>query len=346
MSSADATDDELSERRRSREEAGIEAAESRAVNEQTLAYAAREFVLCGLPFRRPRGGLAFRRQNGDTLLELTGHPDHGVPYGQDRLIPIWLATAYFACGKPDDNVIRFRCASDILRAFALNTDGGISLVRLRERLLRVFWCTYAVSMIPRDAKERRHLTPSRYQLMHKLQIKTLDDKRPSNQYVLWQDSIELDPHFAAQLRSGGRIPIDLETVRALKECSPALDLYIWQAWRSYRLLMNRQAPTSLPVFGEGGLMAQFGSGTSSPTKVRQLLRSWQAEVKRVWPGCPNFLSDDCERFHVLPGAAITVGQNALPELPGVSLNAPPVRQTAGAGGGASAAQLCLMRDDD
>jgi hypothetical protein len=337
--------DELTERRAARDAAGVAAAEARAVAdreiayEQALAYAAREFVVCGLPFRRPRGGLSFRRQNGDTILELTGHPDYGVPYGQDRLIPIWLATAFFAAGKPNDNVIRFRCATDILRAFGQSTE-GVSVRRLRERLHRVFHCTYTVTRIPRDARERGLLVKNRYQLFRSLQINMLEDaRRPSNQYTLWQDRIELDAGFAHELRTGGRIPIDMQTVIALKECSPALDLYIWQAWRSYRLQSSRQGPTSIPVFGEGGLMGQLGSETASPTKVRQLLRSWQAEIKRVWPACPNFVDEQCERFHVHPGSAINTPAHAVPELVGVT-NAPPIRDL-----GPIRGALVLTRDD-
>lgn len=333
--------DELSARRRSREEAGIESAEARAVGEQQLGYAARDFVLCGLPFRRPKGGRMYRRQNGSLLLEIEGSEKYGLPYGQDRLLTIWLATAFFAAGRPGDDVIRFRCASDILRAFGLDTSGGDKLVRLRERIERVFRATYFVSFVPRSASDRALVRRSRYQLMHSVRINLCEEKRRhSNQYSLWQDWIKLDANFAAELRSGGRVPVDLETVRALKECSPALDLYVWQAWRSYRLERERKGATSIPIFGEDGLMSHLGSEARSPKKIKAMLRGWQAEVKRVWQACPNFLDPDCERFFIHPGNAIASEQK-IPELPGVSAAPPPLRES----GGLEGSQLVLIRED-
>jgi hypothetical protein len=60
---------------------------------QELAYNARPFVLCGLPLRRPpKDQLNYIRTNGRFFLDITAHPIVGLPYGQDRLIPIWTAT--------------------------------------------------------------------------------------------------------------------------------------------------------------------------------------------------------------------------------------------------------------
>lgn len=338
--SDDALEDEISTRRRARLEAGIESVEARAVGEQQLGYAARDFVLCGFPLRRTRG-LTFSRRNGEMLLKLKGHAEYGLPYGQDRLIPIWLATAFFAAGKPRDNVIRFRCASDILRAFGQDTSGGRACERLRERLLRVFECTYFVSHRRPTVDGGAKLDEQRYSLMRSIRVNLLEDKRQhSNQYTLWQDRIELDQGFAQDLRDGGRVPIDLETVRALKESSAALDLYVWQAWRSYRLERDGKPPTSIPIFGEGGLMAQLGSEATTPKKIKAQLRGWQAEVSKVWQGCPNFLDRDCERLFIHPGNAIATSQQ-IPELPGVSLNPPAMRDA----GGVDGATLCLYRED-
>ena len=60
---------------------------------QNLGFASRPFVLCGLPIKRPaKGALMHERRNGHFLLQVTGHPTYGVPWGQDRLVPIFLAT--------------------------------------------------------------------------------------------------------------------------------------------------------------------------------------------------------------------------------------------------------------
>ncbi len=65
----------------------------REARSQTLGYASRPFVLCGLPVKRqPDGTLIHERRNGRFLLQVTGHPNYGLPWGQDRLVPIFLAT--------------------------------------------------------------------------------------------------------------------------------------------------------------------------------------------------------------------------------------------------------------
>lgn len=336
--------DELSARRSARDELAIAAVEERAVSSQTLGYAVRDFVMCSLPLRRPRAS-SYRRTNGDYVLEIHGSPVYGLPHGQDRLLTIWLATAFFAAGRPADNVIRFRCASDILRAFALDTSGGDKLARLRERIYRVFHATFfltAPSTVKTRAGSERRIAKHSYRLMSSLEMNlTEEHRRHANQYNLWSDRIELDPRFADDLRAGGRVPIDLETVRALKEAPGILDLYTWQAWRSFRMERDREAPTSIPVFGEGGLVSHLGCDIASPRKMRQTLRRWQSEIRQVWQACPNFFDHDCDRFFINPGNAIATSSK-IPELPGVSSSPPPMRETAG---GAGSSQLVLVRDD-
>jgi hypothetical protein len=61
---------------------------------QNLGFSSRPFVLCGLPVKRPASGcLLHERRNGQFVLQVTGHPSYGLPWGQDRLVPIFLATS-------------------------------------------------------------------------------------------------------------------------------------------------------------------------------------------------------------------------------------------------------------
>jgi hypothetical protein len=331
--------DELGVRRLNREEEKYWSVEARAAESQKLAYAVRDFVLCTLPFKQP-AGTEYTRRNGDMTLKIHASAQWGIPYGHDRLITIWLATAFFAAGRPADNVIRFRCASDILRAFGLSASGGKDLRQLRDRLQRVFFATYYLTFAGQSPMGVKGLAHNSYRLMDRLKMQFIDEKySPVNQHTLWSDHVRLDKTFADELRAGGRVPVDLETVRALKDCTPALDLYIWQAWRSFRLARDHKPAVAIPVFGEGGLMQQLGSEAKSPKKIRAMLRGWQAEVKRVWQGCPNYLDGDCGRFWVHPGNAIA-SQEKIPILPGVSPTPPPVRELAGGN------QLVLIHDVD
>jgi hypothetical protein len=50
---------------------------------QNIGFASLPFVLCGLSVKRPaKGALLHERRNGNFLLQVTGHPQYGVPWGK------------------------------------------------------------------------------------------------------------------------------------------------------------------------------------------------------------------------------------------------------------------------
>jgi plasmid replication initiation protein len=95
--------------------------EERETGKQQLAYSARPFVLCGIPLRRPpRTQLIHSRRNGRFFLDITGHPEFGLPFGQDRLIPIWVATLAV---QQKSRIVHFESAAQMLDFFRLSKDG-------------------------------------------------------------------------------------------------------------------------------------------------------------------------------------------------------------------------------
>jgi hypothetical protein len=292
----------------------VDLQQSRLLKELSLGYCAREFVLCGLPYK-PTKEKEFVRQNGDLRLKVYGDPELGIPYGQDRLIPIWLASAFQASGKPAHNRIYFRSASDILRAFEIPIDGH-EMQLLKERLERVFKATYAVEYKQKQKDGSVVWVAKRYQLITAVKL-WFQRNEPENQHtleVLWPNFIELDPYFAQDLRERS-LPIDLNTIRALKRSPAVLDFYAWQAWRSFRLLKNKEKEVRVPVFGTGGLWAQFGSQAKEERNIKQLIRRWQKSLFVYWPECPNELTSNAEWLIVRP--ALAVPQNTKLSLPGV-----------------------------
>ena len=84
---------------------------------QNLGFASRPFVLCGLPIKKPGAGqLLHERRNGQFSLQVTGHPSYGLPWGQDRLIPIFLATLAI---RQQSQTIQFRSAAEMLDSFGM-----------------------------------------------------------------------------------------------------------------------------------------------------------------------------------------------------------------------------------
>lgn len=60
--------------------------------------------------RLPANQLVYERRNGNFVLQITGHPHYGVPFGQDRIVPIFLAPLAVKLKSP---VVRFESAAGI-----------------------------------------------------------------------------------------------------------------------------------------------------------------------------------------------------------------------------------------
>lgn len=77
--------------------------------------------MCGLPVRKPSADqLLFERRNGNFLLQITGHPEFGLPYGQDRLVPIYLATLAV---QQKSQAVQFRSGAEMLDTFGMSKGG-------------------------------------------------------------------------------------------------------------------------------------------------------------------------------------------------------------------------------
>ena len=95
--------------------------EQREHHKQDIAYHARPFVLCGIPLRRPPvDHITHARRNGNYALDIVGHPRFGLPFGQDRLIPIWVATLAVL---QRSRFVRFASPSALLDYFELPKNG-------------------------------------------------------------------------------------------------------------------------------------------------------------------------------------------------------------------------------
>ena len=105
---------------------------------QNLGFASRPFVLCGLPIKKPAAGqLIHERRNGQFSLQVTGHPEYGLPWGQDRLIPIFLATLAI---RQQSQTIQFRSGAEMLDCFGMQ-QGGTQYRRLISAFQRIFGAT-------------------------------------------------------------------------------------------------------------------------------------------------------------------------------------------------------------
>lgn len=75
--------------------------------------------------------------NGSVVLQVTGHPDYGVPFGRDRIVPIVPATLAV---QQESQTIRFRTAAKMLETFGMH-KGGKEYRRLIAAFERIFGAT-------------------------------------------------------------------------------------------------------------------------------------------------------------------------------------------------------------
>jgi hypothetical protein len=262
---------------------------------QELAYHSRPFVLCGLPIRRPPPGtLRHTRRNGRLTLEVIGHPSYGLPFGQDRLVPLWVATMAV---RQQSRTILFESGAEILRTFGLPPD-GIHYDRLVAAFQRIFASTiyFGSDQIGNRSTVwdcRRFHFFDRLKVWRSQADAEVDEARPRNVVTLseafWEE-IQAHP-----------IPVDLAAVRSLAHNPGCLDLYMWLTWRCY----NAKRTEAVPLYGASGLCYQLGVGEYSRARnFRKRVRAWLETVRLHWPDCPARISADGETLTIGPATPI------------------------------------------
>jgi hypothetical protein len=250
---------------------------------QTLCFSSRPFVLCGLPVRKlPPGQLLYERRNGKFVLQVTGHPEFGVPFGQDRIVPIFLATLAV---RQKSQTIRFKTAAEMLETFGMH-KGGKEYRRLVAAFERIFGATmfFGTDSITRTAKVVQR---SRFNFLREAQIWY---NRQPDQRALGEDFenvIVLSDEFYQEIICHP-IPTDLEAVKVLAASPAVLDLFMWLSYRCFAA----KGPETIPIFGPFGLISQIGSVEySRERRFAAKLDQWLTTIRVMWPGCPARIVD-------------------------------------------------------
>ena len=270
--------------------------DKREASDQNLGFASRPFVLCGLPVKRPpKNALLHERRNGDFLLQVTGHPQYGVPFGQDRLVPIFLATLAV---RQQSQTITFRSAAEMLDVFGMQ-QGGSQYRRLVNSFQRVFGATFFFTT-DRQRERATVMHHSRFNFMREAWI--WYSKNPEQPLLAggFENRITLSDEFYLEI-SNHPVPTDLEAAKALSSAPATLDLFMWLSYRCF----NSRGPERIPLFGEFGLAAQLGNeGYARPRKFRERLERWLDIVRALWPECPAQLSDSADYLKISPAIAL------------------------------------------
>jgi len=247
-------------------------------NVQNLGFSSRPFVFCWQPVkRRPKGCLLRERRNGRFVLQVTGHPSYGLPYGQDRLVPIFLSTMAV---RQKSSTVTFDSAAEMLATFGMQ-QGGSQYRRLVDSFQRIFGATIFFGTDgQRDRAPVVHR--ARFNFMAEARIWYSPDPEQRTLPGECHNLIVLSDEFYREITEHP-IPTDIEAAKALAGSPAALDLFTWLSYRCFTVRGREQ----VPLFGEFGLVSQLGSvECARPRKFREKLESWLDLVRAMWPGCP------------------------------------------------------------
>jgi replication initiator protein A len=270
--------------------------EKRESGTQILGFTTRPFVLCGLPIRRPPPSqLVYERRNGFFVLQVTGHPEFGLPFGQDRLVPIFLATLAV---RQQSQTIRFKSAAQMLDTFGM-AKGGKEYRRLVAAFARIFGAT--IFFGTDSARGRaRVVHRCRFNFLREAQIWYHHDPAQRIFPDESENVIVLSDEFYSEVTTHP-IPTDIEAVKVFAATPAVLDLFMWLVYRCF----VAKAEERIPLFGAFGLTAQLGSVEyTRPRRFRAMLEQWLALVRAAWPDCPAKICADGRSLQLSPGKAV------------------------------------------
>ena len=237
-----------------------------------LGFMARTMALCSLPRTNPGDRHQYKRQNGPYTLYMFAGRDK-LPYGNlPRLLMAWLSTE--AVKTQSRELVLGKSLSDFMRALGVYAGGGNAHTKLRNQMKRLFGCT--VSLIYEDKNGQATVNA-----LIARRTEFWWNKRKPDQPMLWESKIELSEDFFNEIISHP-VPLDMNTLNALKRSSLGLDLYLWITYRTFAL----RAPLRLTwrqVYRQFGLHPDKASDKRTVLDFRRKVLRELKKIKLAWP---------------------------------------------------------------
>ena len=268
-------------------------------------FMARWLMLCSLPRSNPGQRKEYVRRNGPyTLVMTAGHP-YNLPFGNlPRLLAAWVCTE--AVRTQSRELVLGHSLSGFMRKLDIYSSSGATYARLQKQMKRFF--NAQIRVVYRDEHGERFISSAiadHGEFWWNL-------KRPDDP-VLWESTIRLGEAFFQEIMRHP-VPLDMNTLKALKRSPLGLDLYMWLVYRTFSL----DAPLRLswPM-----LYRQFGvdpAGASDKFTVRNFRTDCLRELKKIksaWPGLKYQIERG--RRHEKTGALVLL--RSAPQIPPLTL---------------------------
>ena len=190
-----------------------------------LGFMARLLALCSLPRTNPGDRWRYIRQNGPYKLIMISGGDSKLPFGNlPRLILAWVSTEAVRTQRRE--LVLGSSLSEFMGKLGMDSVGG-ARTRLRNQMRRLF--NAHVQLVYKDKLGEASVSSS---VADRTEF-WWNPKRP-DEPMLWESKIYLGEAFFNEIIRHP-VPLDMNTLKALKRCSLGLDLYLWITYRTFAL---------------------------------------------------------------------------------------------------------------
>ena len=231
-------------------------------------FMARTMALCSLPRTNPGNRIQYRRVNGPFKLVMIAGADKKLPYGNlPRLLLAWISTE--AVRTQSRVLVLGDSLSEFMRELGIYSTSGRGHIRLRNQMRRLFQCH--VQLVYEHEHGERFVSSAIAD-----QGEFWWNERKPDERSLWQSKIELGEKFFQEIISHP-VPIDMNTLKALKRSTLGLDLYLWAVYRTFSLPRPQRLSWR-------SLYRQFGvdpSRASDNVTVQRFRKSCLRELKKI-----------------------------------------------------------------
>ena len=240
-----------------------------------LGFMARMMALCSLPRTNPGNRLQYVRQNGPYSLVMIAGGRNKLPYGNfPRLLLAWVSTE--AVRTRNRVLILGSSLAEFMRTLGVySSGGGNAHTKLRNQMRRLF--NAHVSLIYED----QHSEASVNAVIARRTEFWWDPKRPDKR-MLWESKIELSEDFFNEIIRHP-VPLDMNTLTALKRSSLGLDLYLWLVYRTFPLRAPQRI-TWRQVYRQFGAHPDNASHKRTVQNFRYEVLRELRKIKLAWPG--------------------------------------------------------------
>ena len=241
-----------------------------------LGFMARLLALCSLPRTNPGNRHQYKRVNGPYKLVMVAGADNKLPYGSlPRLLLAWVSTE--AVRTQSRELVLGHSLSGFMRKLGMSDDSGSprgDRTRLRNQMKRLFGCS--VQLIYEDERVTASMTSP-----VAARAEFWWNERKPDEPVLFNSKIRLGEDLFNEIINHP-VPLDMNTLTALKRSALGLDLYLWLTYRTFMLNCPLRL-TWQQVYRQFGAHPDNASDKRTVLNFRSKVLRELKKIKMAWP---------------------------------------------------------------